>query len=105
MVEYHGYPIETHTVETEDGYLLTVHRIPYGIRNVNKDNRVPVLIVPGLFCSSKGFALLGPKKATAYVLAENGYDVWIGNVRGTTYSKKHKTIDPDADKEEYWNFR
>jgi hypothetical protein len=30
MVAREGYPIETHTVTTEDCYILQMHRIPYG---------------------------------------------------------------------------
>ena len=30
MIAKMGYPAETHTVTTEDCYILTMHRIPYG---------------------------------------------------------------------------
>ena len=30
MINYWGYPAEAHTVTTEDGYILTMHRIPHG---------------------------------------------------------------------------
>ena len=33
-----------------------------------------------------------------------GYDVWIGNARGTMYSRKHFNLDPDDDAAEYWDF-
>ena len=30
MIAREGYPVETHTVTTEDCYILEMHRIPYG---------------------------------------------------------------------------
>ena len=47
MIEKAGYPSETHIVETEDCYILQMHRIPYG-RNENtmsKSQRRPVVLL------------------------------------------------------------
>ena len=33
MIEKAGYPCEIHMVETEDGYILQIHRIPHGRDN------------------------------------------------------------------------
>ena len=30
MITYWGYPVEEHLVTTDDGYVLTMHRIPFG---------------------------------------------------------------------------
>jgi len=30
------------------------------------------------------------------VLAEEGYDVWLGNFRGSRYSREHIVLDPDS---------
>lgn len=40
----------------------------------------------------------------AYILSDLGYDVWLGNTRGNTYSRNHTNLDPDDDKEEFWDW-
>ncbi|KAJ8929438.1 hypothetical protein NQ314_017887 [Rhamnusium bicolor] len=105
IIAKYGYPIETHEISTEDGYLLDVYRLPYGRRSSTKEiNRYPVIVNHGLMGSAENFILTGPNKSLSYMLADNGYDVWLLNSRGSWHSRKHKTMDPDRDMQ-YWQFR
>ncbi|XP_031347101.1 lipase 1-like [Photinus pyralis] len=101
MIQKYGYPLEVHTVETEDGYILEVHRIPHG-RNGTKTGH-PILFVPGLVCSSAEFLTQGPGISLAYILADEGYDIWIVNPRGSRWSRKHRTLDPDLNNKEFFD--
>ena len=37
-------------------------------------------------------------------LWDEGYDVWLANMRGTQYSRKHVYQDPSNSQSIYWNF-
>lgn len=59
-----GYPFEQYEVETEDGYILSVHRIPFSQKNkMMKGYRPPVLLQHGLFGSSDNWIVTGPGRA------------------------------------------
>lgn len=101
MIKSHGYPFESHEVVTGDGYVLTMHRIPFA-RNATTNNGIPVFLQHGLLCSSADWLVTGPDQALAYYLADVGYDVWMGNARGNTHSRKHQWISPET--KEFWDF-
>ncbi|RZF48831.1 hypothetical protein LSTR_LSTR003211 [Laodelphax striatellus] len=137
-----GWRGEEHKVVTEDGYILTVFRIPpqkspsdgsqggsssdgpigrvtsflTGIasRIMGNDDsneaedrdsseprrRLPVLVQHGIFLSSDGF--LVDSDGLAFVLAREGWDVWLGNARGNAYSRNHILLNPSGSK--FWDF-
>ncbi|XP_011648331.1 lipase 3-like isoform X1 [Pogonomyrmex barbatus] len=95
-----GYPFELHHVTTRDGYILAVHRIPR--MNKTVENRRVVLIMHGLLGCSADWLLTGRNRSIAYLLADDGYDVWLGNSRGTTNSKNHTTLSIQS--AEFWDF-
>lgn len=99
MAEKDGYKAEQHNVTTEDGYILTLHRIP---PKVHCKKKAPVLIMHGLFQASEGFIDSGAF-APGYVLAEDCYDVWCANTRGNYHARKHVSLNPDRDVK-FWQF-
>jgi len=42
--------------------------------------------------------------SVAFLLAHAGFDVWLGNNRGSIYSRKHATLDPNKDAAKFWDF-
>jgi pimeloyl-ACP methyl ester carboxylesterase len=101
MAKY-GYPVQTHSVQTEDGYILELHRIPHGKSGPANSTRPAVLLHHALLCSSFDWVGLGPEKSLGFILADAGYDVWLANARGNTYSRKHVAIDPSEPR--FWEY-
>lgn len=105
LIQKNGYPAESHEVTTEDGYILTMHRIPGGRQSLaayRSGGRPVAFLQHGLLCSSSDWIMNTPEKALAYKLANEGYDVWMGNVRGNTYSRNH--INLTTDDQKFWRF-
>lgn len=101
IIVRNGYPLETHAVTTDDGYILTIFRIPYGKSSTSLKTRKPVFIQHGFGSNSAAF-VHRRTKSLAFILADEGYDVWLGNSRGSIYSKNHTTLDDSNS--EFWDF-
>ncbi|KAF2892874.1 hypothetical protein ILUMI_13300, partial [Ignelater luminosus] len=102
IIKRHGYPVETYEVVTEDGYILTTFRIPYGKNPTSKKQPgKPVLLQHGMATNSGAF-IIRNEKSLGFILADAGYDVWLGNFRGSRYSKSHIYL--KSNESEFWDF-
>ncbi|KKK25174.1 hypothetical protein P175DRAFT_0430119 [Aspergillus ochraceoroseus IBT 24754] len=106
-----GYEAEEHIVQTRDGYLLGLHRLPCRKgeegRAVNQgegslQKKVVYLHHGLMMCSEVWICLTEEERCLPFQLVERGYDVWLGNNRGNKYSKKSTRKSPLSN--EFWDF-
>ena len=117
LIASKGYPLEVHKVVTADRYILTVLRIngpkSSAASKRSSSPRPAVLLQHGLLDSCAGWVVNEESEALAFILADRGYDVWLGNNRGNTYSLEHlpdevgneslkKDWSPNTDR--FWDF-
>ena len=104
-----GFDWVNHEVHTEDGYILNVFRL-IPDEAVGKTETYnfgePVFIQHGM--SANGSRMIDRLNkdidSLPIALAKTGYDVWLGNGRGTRFSSEHETMDWEWDEAEYWDF-
>ncbi|XP_791420.1 gastric triacylglycerol lipase [Strongylocentrotus purpuratus] len=102
LITSKGYPCKEYSVQTDDGFILGVQRIPYG-RNESKYTPRPVVFLQhGLLASSTNWLTNLANESLAYILADAGFDVWLGNVRGNDYSKRSIKYKPEQ--VEFWKW-
>ncbi|EDO41646.1 predicted protein, partial [Nematostella vectensis] len=104
MIQYHGYPVENYDVITKDGYIISIQRIPFGQNGKCKDvpNKPVIFVQHGLLCSSTNWVANLPNESLAFILADNCFDVWLGNVRGNIYGMRHVNVSIHSDA--FWDF-
>ncbi|XP_058834371.1 lipase 3-like isoform X1 [Topomyia yanbarensis] len=112
------YPANVHVVVTKDSYILKLHRIPDPALEEDTDDdkvesesptdndvatfRGVVLLMHGMFSTAADFVVTGPENGLAFILADAGYDVWLGNARGTRFSRKNLNLNPKS--AAFWDF-
>uniref|UniRef100_A0A336MLS0 CSON003432 protein n=1 Tax=Culicoides sonorensis TaxID=179676 RepID=A0A336MLS0_CULSO len=94
-----GYVPKTYKVKTQDGFILRVVRIKN--RSSYYKPRGVVFLMHCLMCSC-GCFIAGGNQSLAYNFVNAGYDVWMGNARGTRFSQQH--LKYTTDDPEYWNY-
>ena len=81
-----SYPFEVHNTTTEDGYILTLFRIPGPKSSINDiqnsyGKKPPILFQHGILDSADGWLCNDEARCLPFIFANNGFDVWLGNSR------------------------
>lgn len=96
--------MERHHVKTVDGYILAIHHIVKRSKVTGGIKQPVALLVCGIAGTPAVYMVPGKGKSLAFLLTDLGYDVWLTNNRGTTWSRRHVDLDPEYDKAKFWNY-
>lgn len=100
VINESGYRGDFYSIETDDGYIVGVHRIQS--KSSMNSTRYPVFIMHGFLTTPISFLITGIENSLPFILADNGYDVFLGSRRGTKFSTSHRNLSVES--KEFWNF-
>ena len=113
LVKSRNFKLQRHYIVTKDDYILGVHRIinPH----FNKTKSRPVILQHGIISSGRDFIVNSPGgnaeeiftnktvgNNLGFELAKRGFDVWLTNSRGNTYSLNHRKLSSLQPK--FWDY-
>lgn len=87
--------VEDHFIDTADDYILHAFRMA-------RPGAPAILIQHGILESAFDWVANRPDLSPAILLYQLGYDVWLANTRGNTYSKNNTRMKPNE--KAFWNF-
>lgn len=82
--------------------MLALQRVGSRTANSTLKPGPPVLLQHGLFMAGDAWFLNPVSQSLGFIFADHGFDVWVGNVRGTRWSHGHTYLS-QQDKE-FWNW-
>ena len=99
-----GYTYDVYYVSTGDGFILNTFRITGNSDGRFTPTKPPVLIQHGDYGDGAGWLRYYPVGKPMHLqLADDGYDIWIGNNRGTNYSQR-RTDGLTPEDKEFWDW-